>query len=70
MNNDVRNVTEDEVKYQKGGFVVLMATLGVKLLGNMLASKRVIEAGAVAIGTIIVKNLDLVVFIQEITYLK
>ena len=70
MNKDVRNVTEDEVKYQKGGFVVLMATLGVKLLGNMLASKRVIEAGAVAIGTIIVQNLDLVVFIQEITYLK
>ena len=37
---------KNEVKEQKGGFLsMLLGTLGVSLLGNMLAGKGVMRAG-------------------------
>ena len=42
----VNETVENAVKEQKGGFLLMLAaTLGVSLLGNILAGKRVIRAG-------------------------
>ena len=44
--NFVKNLVENEVKEQKGGFLgMLTATLGASLLWNLLASKRVVKGG-------------------------
>ena len=43
---EVSETIRNESKEQKGGFIsVLLGTLGVSLLGNMLAGKGVIRAG-------------------------
>ena len=37
---------QNEAKKQKGGFLsMLLGTLGINLLGNMLASKGIVRAG-------------------------
>ena len=43
----VSETIKNEAKEQRGGFLsILLGTLGASLLGNMLAGKRVIRAGA------------------------
>ena len=42
----VTKLIKNERKEQKGGFLrMLLATLGARLLGNMLAGKRIVRAG-------------------------
>ena len=42
----VKDMIENEVKEQKGGFLgMLLGTLGASLLGNMLTGKGIVRAG-------------------------
>ena len=80
----VSKTIENEIKEQRGGFLsMLLGTLGASLLGNLLTGKGIIRAGdgkgTVRAGkrskktpkfAIIRKNLDLMVYIQEIIYQK
>ena len=75
----VSEITQNEVKEQKGGFLsMLLDTLGASLLGNMLADKVMNRAGERIIRAgyrywryknIIKMNLDLMEFILEIIHL-
>ena len=75
----VSEITQNEVKEQKGGFLsMLLDTLGASLLGNMLADKVMNRAGERIIRAgyrywryknIIKMNLDLMEFILEIILL-
>ena len=42
----VTETVQNEVKYQKGGFLsMLLCTLGVSVLGNLLAGKKIYKVG-------------------------
>ena len=46
LTKGVNETVENAVKEKKGGFLLMLApTLGVSLLGNILAGKEVIRAG-------------------------
>ena len=58
----VTKTIKNETKEQKGGFFsMLLGTLGASLLGNILTRKGILTAGS---------GQDLMVFLQEIIYLK
>ena len=43
---DVTKTIKNETKEQKGGFLImLLGTLGARLLGNLLTSKGIVRAG-------------------------
>ena len=43
--NGVTETIQNEAKEQKGGFIILLITLGASFLGNMLAGKGINRAG-------------------------
>ena len=76
----VSKTIKNEAKEQKGRFLsMLLGTLGASLLGHLLTGKGTIRAskGTIRAGEIILENksiikmnLNLMVFIQEIIFLK
>ena len=42
----VTNTIENETKEQKGGFLMLLGTVGSTLLGNLLTGKGIVRAGS------------------------
>ena len=77
MIKDVSKTFKNEAKEQKSRFLsMLLGTLGASLLGNLLTGKDTIRAGegTIRVGhkykSIIKINLNLMVFIQEMIYLK
>ena len=76
----VSETIKNEAKEQKGRFLsMLLGTLGASLLGHLLTGKGTIRAseGTIRAGEIILENksiikmnLNLMVFIQEIIFLK
>ena len=76
----VSETIKNEAKEQKGRFLsMLLGTLGASLLGHLLTGKGTIKAseGTIRAGEIILENksiikmnLNLMVFIQEIIFLK
>ena len=47
ITNEKKKKNRNETKKQKGGFLgMLLGTLGVSLLGNMLAGKGTVRAGS------------------------
>ena len=42
----VTNTIENETKEQKGGFLMLLGTVGATLLGNLLTGKGIVRAGS------------------------
>ena len=79
---DISETIKNEAKEQKGGFLgMLLCTLGASLLGNLLSGKGTITADEqfwccpilymiLKYKNIMKMNLDFMVFIQEIIYLK
>ena len=70
----VTKTIKDETKEQKGGFLsTLLGTLGTSLLGNLLTGKGIVRAGYdnhSKYKRIMKMNHDLMLFFQEIIYLK
>ena len=75
--NGVTKTIKNETKEQKGGFLsMLLGTIEASLLGNLLTRKGILRAGSgqnisnFELQNIIKMNQDLMVFFQEIIYLK